>query len=130
VETTLYSGQHVQTTDALVTQFEKATGITVHVRSDDEDVLANQIAAEGAKSPADVIFTENSQVLEFLPGKGLLAKVNAATLADTPAKYDSPDGRRQGEPGAERRSAWSTSITGTGCGPRSACPTPRRGSPT
>ena len=89
---TLCSGQHVQTTDALVTQFEKATGITVHVRSDDEDVLANQIAAEGAKSPADVIFTENSQVLEFLQGKGLLAKVNKATLANTPAKYDSPDG--------------------------------------
>jgi len=89
---TLYSGQHVQTTDALVTQFEKATGITVNVRSDDEDVLANQIAAEGAKSPADVIFTENSQVLEFLQGKGLLAKVNKATLASTPAKYDSPDG--------------------------------------
>ena len=89
---TLYSGQHVQTTDALVTQFEKATGITVHVRSDDEDVLANQIAAEGTRSPADVIFTENSQVLEFLQGKGLLAKVNKATLANTPAKYDSPDG--------------------------------------
>jgi iron(III) transport system substrate-binding protein len=89
---TLYSGQHVQTTDALVTQFEKATGITVRVRSDDEDVLANQIAAEGAKSPADVIFTENSQVLEFLQGKGLLAKVQSSTLADTSAKYDSPDG--------------------------------------
>jgi iron(III) transport system substrate-binding protein len=82
----------VQTTDALVTQFEKATGITVRVRSDDEDVLANQIAAEGAKSPADVIFTENSQVLEFLQGKGLLAKVQSSTLADTSAKYDSPDG--------------------------------------
>jgi iron(III) transport system substrate-binding protein len=89
---TLYSGQHVQTTDALVTQFEKATGITAHVRSDDEDVLANQIAAEGARSPADVIFTENSQVLEFLQGKGLHAKVNQSTLADTPATYDSPDG--------------------------------------
>jgi iron(III) transport system substrate-binding protein len=89
---TVYSGQHVQTTDALVTQFEKATGINVRVRHDDEDVLANQIAAEGSRSPADVIFTENSQVLEFLQGKGLLAKVDAATLADTPAQYNSPTG--------------------------------------
>ena len=89
---TLYSGQHVQTTDALVAQFEKATGITVHLRSDDEDVLANQIAAEGTRSPADVIFTENSQVLEFLQGRGLLAGVNPATLADTPARYSSPAG--------------------------------------
>jgi len=72
--------------------FEKATGITVHVRHNDEDALADQIVTEGSRSPADVIFTENSQVLEFLKGKGLLAKVNASTLADTPAKYSSPSG--------------------------------------
>jgi iron(III) transport system substrate-binding protein len=89
---TLYSGQHVQSTDALVTQFEKDTGIIVRVRSNDEDALANQIAAEGARSPADVFFTENSQALMFLEGKGLLAKVDAATLADTPAQDDSPAG--------------------------------------
>lgn len=89
---TLYSGQHVQTTDALVSGFEKATGITVNVRSDDEDTLANDIAGEGSHSPADVIYTENSQVLEFLQGKGLLAPVNAATLARTPSQYSSPQG--------------------------------------
>ena len=57
---TLYSGQHVQTTDALVAAFERATGITVNVRPGDEDDLANQIVVEGSHSPADVIFTENS----------------------------------------------------------------------
>ena len=89
---TLYSGQHVQTTDALVAGFEKATGITVKVRSDDEDALANGIVGEGSRSPADVIYTENSQVLEYLQGKGLLAPVDAAALARTPAKYNSPQG--------------------------------------
>jgi len=89
---TLYSGQHEQTTDALVAGFEKATGITVNVRSDDEDTLADSIVSEGSRSPADVIFTENSQVLEYLQGKGLLAHVGAAALADTPAKYNSPQG--------------------------------------
>ena len=89
---TLYSGQHVQTTDALVTGFEKATGITVKVRSDDEDTLADAIVAEGSHSPADVIFTENSQVLEFLQDKGRLASVDASTLAHTPARYNSPQG--------------------------------------
>jgi iron(III) transport system substrate-binding protein len=39
----VYSGQHEQTTNALVTAFEKATGITVDVRYDDEDVLAYSI---------------------------------------------------------------------------------------
>jgi len=89
---TLYNGQHVQTTDALVAGFEKATGITVNVRSDDEDTLADQIVTEGNRSPADVIYTENSPALEYLQDKGLLAKVDASTLARSPAKYNSPAG--------------------------------------
>ncbi|MGB6578318.1 MAG: hypothetical protein WBF34_10390, partial [Streptosporangiaceae bacterium] len=44
---TLYSGQHEQTVDGLVTAFEKQTGITVNVRNDDEDTLANLIAVQG-----------------------------------------------------------------------------------
>src|SRR5580698_10161978 len=51
---TLYSGQHEQTTEALVAAFEKQTGITVNVRNDDEDTLANLIAVQGSHSPADV----------------------------------------------------------------------------
>ena len=89
---TLYDGQHVQTTDALVTAFEKATGITVNVRQGDEDDLANQIVLEGSRSPADVIFTENSPALEYLQTKGLLAQVDASTLAATPPRYNSPQG--------------------------------------
>ncbi len=93
VALTLYSGQHQQTTDSLVSAFEKANpGITVSVRYDDEDVFAEQIVAEGARSPADVLFTENSPALAFLEQKGLLAKLNASTLAKTPAKYDSTAG--------------------------------------
>jgi iron(III) transport system substrate-binding protein len=86
---TLYNGQHEQTTNELVAGFEKATGITVNVRNDDEDALANEIAL-GANSPADVIYTENSPALEFLQSKGLLAPVDGATLAAIPAKYNSP----------------------------------------
>jgi iron(III) transport system substrate-binding protein len=89
---TLYNGQHVQTADSVIAGFEKATGITVNVRSDDEDTLADEITAEGANSPADVIYTENSQVLQYLQGKGLLAPVDASTLAHTPSQYNSPQG--------------------------------------
>jgi len=89
---TLYNGQHVQTTDRLVAAFEAQTGITVLVRSDDEDVLANQVVAEGARSPADVIYTENSPPLEFLQRKGLLAPVAPSTLAKVPSRYNSPTG--------------------------------------
>jgi iron(III) transport system substrate-binding protein len=89
---TLYSGQHEQTTDGLVTAFEKQTGITVNVRNDDEDTLANLIAVQGSHSPADVFYTENSPALVFLQEKGLLAPVDASTLAKIPAKYDSTGG--------------------------------------
>jgi iron(III) transport system substrate-binding protein len=89
---TLYSGQHVETTQALVNGFEKKTGITVNVRSDDEDVLADQIVTEGLRSPADVFFTENSPPLQFLASKGLLAPIDASTLASTPSRFNSPQG--------------------------------------
>src|SRR5579862_8523631 len=89
---TLYSGQHEQTTNGLVAAFEKQTGITVNVRSDDEDTLANLIAVQGSHSPADVFYTENSPALVFLQEKGLLSAVDASTLAKTPAKYNSASG--------------------------------------
>jgi iron(III) transport system substrate-binding protein len=89
---TLYNGQHPQTTESLVSAFEKATGITVSVRNDDEDTLADEIVSEGSRSPADVIYTENSPALEYLQGKGLLASVDPSTLADTPSRYDSARG--------------------------------------
>jgi iron(III) transport system substrate-binding protein len=89
---TLYNGQHVQTTDTLVAAFEQATGITVNVRSNDEDTLADEIVTEGSNSPADVIYTENSPALEYLQGKSLLAPVDSTTLASVPSKLNSPQG--------------------------------------
>jgi iron(III) transport system substrate-binding protein len=87
---TLYNGQHEQTANELVAGFEKASGIKVNVRNDDEDTLANQIALQGDNSPADVFFTENSPALEFLQNKGLLAPVSRSTLSAVPARYSSP----------------------------------------
>jgi iron(III) transport system substrate-binding protein len=89
---TLYNGQHVQTTESLVAAFEKKTGITVNVRSDTEDTLADQIVAEGSHSPADVIYTENTPAVEYLQNQGLLSKVDESTLARTPSRFNSPQG--------------------------------------
>jgi iron(III) transport system substrate-binding protein len=89
---TLYNGQHVQTADALVAGFEKATGITVNVRSDDEDTLTDEIVTEGSRSPADIVYTENTPAIQYLADQGLLAKVDPSTLAKTPSKFNSPTG--------------------------------------
>jgi iron(III) transport system substrate-binding protein len=87
---TLYSGQHEQTTQSLVSAFEQQTGIKVNVRYNDEDSFADEIVAEEAHPVADVFYTENSPALEFLQGKGLLAPVDSTTLAKTPSQYNSP----------------------------------------
>lgn len=89
---TLYSGQHEQTTQALVSAFEQKTGIHVNVRYNDEDTFADEIVTEQSHPIADVFYTENSPALEFLQGKDLLAPVTPSTLSATPSKYDSPQG--------------------------------------
>ncbi|HEY2302786.1 MAG TPA: iron ABC transporter substrate-binding protein [Acidimicrobiales bacterium] len=89
---TVYSGQHEQTMTALVTAFEKATGVHVKVRSDDEATLANQILQEGSHSPADVFVAENPPALTLLEEHQLLAPVDAATLAAVPKEDSSSAG--------------------------------------
>jgi iron(III) transport system substrate-binding protein len=89
---TLYSAQHHQMVDLLTQAFTKQTGIQVRVHSGEAPEIANQIAQEGAQSPADVYFTENSPELTLLDEKGLLAKVDPSTLEQVPAKYSAADG--------------------------------------
>lgn len=89
---TLYSGQHQQTTQSLVTAFEKQTGIHVNVRYNDEDTFADEIVTEKSHPVADVFYTENSPALAFLQEKGLLASVTPGTLSAVPAQYDSAQG--------------------------------------
>ena len=93
---TLYSGQHEQTTQSLVAAFEQQTGIKVNVRYDDEDTFADEIVAEQKHPHADVFYTENSPALDYLQNKGLLAPLDASTLAVTPSKYNSPQGDWEG----------------------------------
>ena len=81
-----------QTTEALVTAFEKQTGIHVNVRSDDEDVFANQIVQEGPRSPADVIYTENSPPSSTSRSGACWPPSTPSTLARSPPSYNSPRG--------------------------------------
>jgi iron(III) transport system substrate-binding protein len=86
---TVYSGQHEQTTAALVADFSKRTGIAVKVKSDDEASLVGQLLQEGPASPADVFFAENPPALTTLQDAGLLAAVDPSTLKQVPADASS-----------------------------------------
>jgi iron(III) transport system substrate-binding protein len=88
----LYSAQHPETTAAIIAAFTRQTGIKVLVKNDSEDVLTAQLEQEGSRSPADVFYTENSNWLQQLDDRGLLAKVAGATLANTPRRDSATNG--------------------------------------
>lgn len=89
---TLYAAQHQQLVDMVTAAFTKQTGIAVRARFGEAPELAAQILREGAASPADVYFTENSPELTLLDERHLLAPVNPATLAEAPARDSAADG--------------------------------------
>jgi len=107
---TLYSAQHEQMVDQLTKQFTQQTGIAVRVHTGEAPEIANQIAREGTRSPADVYFTENSPELTLLDEKGLLAPVDPATLAAVPAQYSSPSGHWVGVFARESVLAFNPSL--------------------
>jgi iron(III) transport system substrate-binding protein len=88
----LYNGQHLALTTALISAFEKKTGIAVRVRTNDSVVLADQILQEGSASPADVYLAENSPELMNLSEKGVLTPLPSSALGGIPARYRSPKG--------------------------------------
>ncbi len=92
----VYNGQHPQLTSALVAAFEKQTGTSVRMRTNDSVVLADQIMQEGHATPADVYISENSPEMMTLEQHGLLAALAPSTLAQVPARYDSPGGNWAG----------------------------------
>jgi iron(III) transport system substrate-binding protein len=88
----VYNGQHLELTTAFVAAFEKQTGISVRLRSDDSVVLADQILQEGGSSPADVYITENSPDLVDLDEHRMLARLAPSVLRQVPAVYRASDG--------------------------------------
>jgi iron(III) transport system substrate-binding protein len=88
----LYNGQHPQLTSALIAAFQKQTGISVSVRTNDGIVLAEQLLQEGRAALADVYLTENSPELTLLQQKGLLSKLPESVLSQVPAQDSASNG--------------------------------------
>jgi iron(III) transport system substrate-binding protein len=89
---TIYNGQHRATTEALVAAFTKASGVKVTLRNAESPELAAQIAEEGAHSPADVFFSEQSPPIASLAERGLLGQVDPATLKLISPAFSAHDG--------------------------------------
>ena len=107
---TIYAAQHHQLVDLVAQAFTKETGIPVRSRFGEAPELASQIAREGARSPADIYFTENSPELTLLDEKALLAPVLPATLAQVPAQYSAATGRWLGVLARENVLAYDPAV--------------------
>ncbi|WP_085595489.1 MULTISPECIES: extracellular solute-binding protein [unclassified Pseudomonas] len=92
VSLTLYNGQHKEVGEAVAKAFEAKTGIHVNVRKGSSNQLASQVVEEGERSPADVIYSEESPPLNKLGEQGLLAQIDTATLALLPKEYVASNG--------------------------------------
>lgn len=92
VSLTLYNGQHKEVGEAVAKAFEAKTGIHVNVRKGSSNQLASQVVEEGERSPADVIYSEESPPLNKLGEQGLLAQTDTATLAVLPKEYVASNG--------------------------------------
>ncbi len=87
----VYNAQHEELIDAVAKEFTQETGIRVQLRNGSDLELANQLAAEGPASPADVFLTENSPAMTLVDGKGLFTKLDQATLDRIPEQFRPDD---------------------------------------
>lgn len=84
---TVYNAQHESLTKEWIAGFTKETGVKVEYRQGSDTEMANQIATEGAASPADVFLTENSPGMTIVEKKGLFAPIDATITKQVPAEY-------------------------------------------
>jgi iron(III) transport system substrate-binding protein len=92
----VYNAQHEELVAAVAKKFTAKTGIEVELRNGSDLELANQLVAEGKRSPADVFLTENSPAMAYVDAKGLFAPLRQETLDRIPAQFRPTDGRWTG----------------------------------
>ena len=69
----VYNAQHESLAKEWAAGFTADTGIKVTLRNGSDLEFANQIIAEGALSPADVLLTEKSPAMDLVNVAGLFA---------------------------------------------------------
>jgi iron(III) transport system substrate-binding protein len=81
----VYNAQHEALTQEWADGFTKETGIKVTLRNGSDTELGNQLLQEGAASPADLFFTENSPAQVLVDNAGLTEKLPQDILDEVPA---------------------------------------------
>jgi len=107
---TLYSGRSKALVEPVIALFEKETGIKVNVRYGGTTQLAVAIMEEGARSPADVFWSQDAGALAALSGRQLLAKFSPAIHNSVEQQYRGTAGDWLATSGRARVLAYSNKI--------------------
>jgi iron(III) transport system substrate-binding protein len=106
----VYSGRNENLVGGLFAEFTARTGIPVEVRYGDTAELAIQLLEEGARSPADLYFSQDAGALGALESAGLLAPLPSDVVELIDPRYRSRDGRWVGITGRSRVLVHASSL--------------------
>lgn len=98
----IYTGRKTKYAQPLFDQFTEETGIKITVKEGKTAQLANTILREGADSPADLFFAQDSSNLGALSNAGVLAPLPAETIKKVDPRYTGPKGDWVGTSGRAR----------------------------
>ncbi len=85
---TIYNSQDEGPVEALGAAFAQKTGIKVVFRDNGAPALAQQIAQEGERTPADIFYAEYSTALVTLADKNLLSPLPGDVMSAIPPQFN------------------------------------------
>ncbi|MDA3959889.1 MAG: extracellular solute-binding protein [Planctomycetota bacterium] len=106
----VYCGRKEALVGPLLKQFSTSTGIPIDVRYNKTPAIAAQLLAEGAQTPADLFYAQDSGYLGALSGAELLATLPADLLAEVDPRFSDPNGRWLGVSGRLRVLVYNTGL--------------------
>lgn len=116
---TVYSGRGESLVAPLFAQFTESTGIQVEVRYGDTAELTATLLEEGARTPADLFFSQDAAELGALAKAGLLRELPPDLVDSVDRRFGSPDRRWIGVSGRARTVVYNTARVAPGDLPQS-----------
>lgn len=117
---TAYVGRTEKQVGPILDRMAQAIGVKLEVRYGDTAKLADQLAAEGAQSPADLFISQDAGALGLLESKDLLAELPDQVRQAVPGAYRSVSGRWVGTSARARVVVYDPAKVGPADLPRSS----------